>query len=213
MPGIVAAPPGLSSVVAGSYRATWGGLDLGTVSNQGINLRYRNSSIPITADVSGELEVDRINSGTSATVTLVLQDWNAQGLEAMIWWMATLNGFASYSWGNVQSVGAKEWAAAKPLMLTACHANGSNASAVNPTIDPLSITFFKTLIAPDTDIDVLFSFRPRFVTVTLTIFPVQQVSSPNDPILKVTGCSGISLWSAIRNTGNHLGNVANFINP
>ena len=203
---ILAAAPGLSSVVAGSYRATWAGLDLGTVSNQGINLRYRNSSIPVTADIAGELEVDRINSGTTATITMVLQDWNAQGLEAMIWWMGTLKGFAGYNWGDVQSVGAKEWAVAKPLVLTACHVVGGAPAASNPTIDPLSITFFKTIIAPDSDIDVLFSFRPRFVTVTLTIFPVQLGSGGT--INKVTGCGDISLWTAIRSSEAHLGNVS-----
>lgn len=205
-----AAPAGESSVVSGSYRVTWAGLDLGTVGNQGINLRYRNTSIPITADITGETVIERINSGTNASITMVLQDWNAQGLEAMIWWMGTLKGLASYSFGDVQSVGVKQWAVAQPLVLAACNLNvtnqpGSGASPVNPTIDPLSITFFKTLLADDQDIDILFSFRPRFVTVTLDIYPVQRASG--NTIIQPKGCDDMVLWEALRNDGNHLVNV------
>lgn len=200
-----AAPAGESSVVSGSYRVTWAGLDLGTVGNQGINLRYRNTSIPITADITGETVIERINSGTNASITMVLQDWNAQGLEAMIWWMGTLKGLASYSFGDVQSVGVKQWAIAQPLVLAACNVNNGVVSPVNPTIDPLAITFFKTLLADDQDIDILFSFRPRFVTVTLDIYPVQRAA--DNTIIQPKFCEDMVLWEALRNGENHLVNV------
>jgi len=202
---ILAAANGQSSVVAGSYLATWNGLDLGLVAVGGYTLRYRNSSIPITADISGEAKIDGIYTGTRPSISMVLQNWNAQAIEPLIWWMGTQrSGFAGYEFGKTNGVGLKEFDAAKPLVLTACHQSGGNATAANPTIDPLSITFFKTLLAPDTDVDIIFSHQPRFLPLTLDIMACSVAGSSNPIISRVNNCGDISFWSAIRNEGDHL---------
>lgn len=204
---ILAAPAGQSSVVAGSYRATWNGLDLGLVTTDGYQLRYRNSSIPITADIAGESEIDAIYTGTQPTVTMTLENWNAAAIEAMTWWMGTQAGFANYIWGVTNGVGLKEFDAAKPLVLVACHNNMGVAAASNPTIDPLAITFFRTILAPDQDLEILLSHRPRFITVTLKVFAVNIEGSENPVVSRVSNCGNIAYWVALRNEGSHLGAV------
>jgi hypothetical protein len=201
---INAAAAGQSTIVAGSYLATWNGLDLGLVSVGGYTLRYRNTSIPITADISGDTKIDGIYGGTQPSISMVLQNWNAAAIEPMIWWMGTQDGFASYEWGKTNGVGLKEFDAAKPLVLTACHQSNGVPSDANPTIDPISITFFKTLLAPDTDVDVIFSFQPRFIPLTLNIMGVTAVGSEDPVISRVNSCGKISFWSAVRNEGDHL---------
>lgn len=198
---LVAADAGESSIIAGAYKATWNGLDLGLVTTDGYQLRYRNTSIPITSDITGESIIDEIYTGTQPTITMTLQHWNAQGLEALIWWMGTQAGFADYSFGKTNGVGLKGWDAAKPLILQACHVSGGDTPTVsdaNPTIDPYSITFFKTLLASNLDLQVVFSHQPRFVTVTLNIFPV-SITTPNDPPTRVQSCNEIWFWDAVRN--------------
>jgi hypothetical protein len=205
--GILAAPNGQSSIVAGSYLATWNGLDLGLVAVGGYTLRYRNSSIPITADIAGESKIDGIYTGTRPSISMVLNNWNAAAVEPLIWWVGTQNGYVNYEFGKTNGVGLKEFDAAKPLVLTACHQSGGSATEANPTIDPLSITFFKTLLSPDTDVDIIFSHQPRFLSLTLDIMAVSVTGSEQPVISRVNNCGAISFWSALRNEGEHLAAV------
>lgn len=209
------APAGMSSVISGAYRSTWGGWDLGLISTDGQQLRVRNTSIPITADITGDTVVDMIHTGTLPTITMTLQNWNAQAVEPLTWWMGFGDGIAAYEWGVTDGVGQKMFDYAKPLVLTACHYQTGEVSgplASNSTIDPLSVTFYKTILAPDNDIETLFSHRPRFVTVTLQILPVTLIEgeSPNDPpvVTRASSCDKMRFWTSIRNAGNHLVSLA-----
>lgn len=211
-----AAPSGASSVVAGAYRSTWNGFDLGLVSVDGHQLRYQNSAIPITADITGETVVDMIHTGTVPTITMTLQNWNAAAVEMLTWWMGTGVGLDNYKWGVTDGVGLNMFNYAKPLVLTACHFDAAlndgdgGAAVANPTIDPLTITFYKTILAPNQDLEILLSHRPRFITVTLQILPVTvtlEGSGPAYTVSRVTSCSRITFWDALRNIGSHVGEV------
>jgi hypothetical protein len=205
------APAGFSSVVAGAYRSAWNGYDMGLITGEGFQLRYRNTAIPITADITGETIVDMIHTGTLPTITMTLMNWNAQAIEPLSWWMGFGDGIAGYEWGVTDGVGQKAFDFAKPLVLTACHyQEGESAGplAANPTIDPLSMTIYKTIPAPDQDIEVLLSHKPRFITLTLQILPVTLISgeSPNDPptVTRASSCDKLRFWTSIRNNGAHL---------
>jgi hypothetical protein len=203
-------------------------LDLG-LTLDGFTLRQTNSGIDITADLAGDTILDTIYAGTMLTITVTLENWNAQAIEPMIWWHGN-NDRANYEWGLSDGVGQRHWDKAAPLILYACHADGfsittpspadpdqpdqntifqrsSGAKAANPHIDPLDIVFPKTLLKKDTDLDIIFSFRPRFITLTLDVFPVantydETAFDPTAPDLveRVTDCAAIRYFAATRGT-------------
>ena len=221
---------GYSNVVAGSYQATWNDLDIG-LTIDGFTLSQSNSGIDITSDITGETVIDTIYSGTVLSITMTLQNWNAQAVEPMIWWMG--NGAPTqYEWGLTNGVGLSQWDAAKPLLLNACNTvsfnnpppesvnadvddqssaftPSSQASVRNPYIDPLDIVFPKTILRKDSNIDILFSFRPRFLTLTLDVYPVSNdttsqddwVYTTPDVVKRVSGCTNIRYFAATRGLG------------
>lgn len=229
MPGFAhVADPGLSTVVSGAYRALWDDLDIG-LTLDGYTLRQTNSGIDITADITGDTILDTIYSGTILTITMTLENWNAQAIEPMIWWHGASTRSA-YEWGLSDGVGQRHWDAARPLILYACQSTGfsltqpanpdpdtpdatvfqhaSAAEASNPTIDPLDIVFPKTLLKKDTDLDILFSFRPRYLTLTLDVFPISNMfdgtafdETAPDSVERVNDCSKIRYFAATRGQG------------
>lgn len=221
------APNGKSTVVSGPYRALWDDFDMG-LTLDGYTLRKSNSGIDITADVAGDTVLDTIYAGTVMTITVTLENWNAQAIEPLIWWHGN-NDRANYEWGLSDGVGQRHWDKARPLILYACHHQGfavdttpadpdvpdvptnitrsTGAAAANPNIDPLDIVFPKTLLRKDNDIDVIFSFRPRFITLTLDVFPISNVYEEGawdplapDNVERVTDCSAIRYFAATRGT-------------
>jgi hypothetical protein len=167
------------------------------------------------------------------TITVTLQNWNAQAIEPMIWWHGASDR-ANYKWGLSDGVGQRHWDAAKPLILRACHSTGfvqtpdpnaststpttqtntditswsTAAAAANPTIDPLDIVFPKTLLKKDSQLDILFSFRPRFLTLTLDVFPIsnQYNGTDWDPgapdlVSRISDCTKIRYFAATRGQG------------
>jgi hypothetical protein len=232
MPGFShVAARGKSTVVSGSYRAYWDDLEIGQVLD-GFVLRQTNSGIDITSDATGDTITDTIYSGTTYTVSFTLQNWNAQAVEPMISWFGA-EPRADYEWGLSNGVGQRHWDAAAPLILVACHAEGwgivpsvttnemddpdvnttldrtMTAKASNPNIDPLDIVFPKTLLKKDVDIDILFSFRPRYLTITLDVFPIANTDDAGsafkplepDKVARVSDCSKIRYFSATRGQG------------
>lgn len=228
MPGFShVADPGLSTVVSGAYRALWDDLDIG-LTLDGYTLRQNNSGIPITADITGDTIIDTIYSGTILTLTMTLENWNAQAIEPMIWWHGAADR-ANYEWGLSDGVGQRYWDAAKPLILYACQSTGfeitpdpadpenpqqtviqnaTGATAANPNIDPLDIVFFKTILKSDIDLDILFSFRPRFLTVTLDVYPVSNSFNGTaldptapDQVERINDCTKIRYFAATRGQG------------
>lgn len=221
MPGHAhAAAADKSTVVSGAYRALWNDLDLG-LTLDGYTLRQTNTGIDITADVTGDTVLDTIYAGTQLSIQVTLENWNAAAIEPMIWWHGDSTP-ANYEWGLSDGVGQRHWDAAKPLILYSCHATGfaavdtagdtvitpsTGAAAANPNIDPLDIAFPKTLLRKDVDIDIIFSFRPRFLTLTLDVFPISNAFEGGafnpvniDKVERVSGCGAIRYFAATRGT-------------
>lgn len=228
MPGLGhVADPGLSTVVSGAYRALWDDLDIG-LTLDGYSLRQTNTGIDITADITGETVIDTIYSGTILTLTMTLENWNAQAIEPMIWWHGASDR-PNYEWGLSDGVGQRHWDAAKPLILYACQSTGFSitpdpadpeapadtviqnataATAANPTIDPLDIVFPKTLLKKDVDLDINFSFQPRYLTLTLDVFPISNSFNGTafdptapDQVERINDCTKIRYFAATRGQG------------
>lgn len=228
MPGFGhVADAGLSTVVAGAYRALWDDLDIG-LTVDGYTLRQTNTGIDITADITGDTVIDTIYSGTILTLTMTLENWNAQAIEPMIWWHGASNR-ATYEWGLSDGVGQRHWDAARPLILYGCQTTGFSiipnpgdpeapaattitnataATAANPTLDPLDIVFPKTLLKKDVDLDVLFSFQPRYLTLTLDVFPISNTAGGTawdptapDTAERLNDCTKIRYFAATRGQG------------
>ena len=196
------AAEGQSSIIAGPYNASWNGLDLGQITPDGYELTWQNSSYAINSDMTGEGTItDSIYNGTSCQLSFTLQHWNAYGVEQLIWWMGNQGAPADYLFGHITGVGMRHWDAAKPLVMESCFFDGtSTISAANPEIDPLEITFGKTLLSNAKAVSFLMASKPRFIPVTLDIFPytVEDVAS-TPTILRPTSCGAMRFWDSIRN--------------
>lgn len=198
----MSAAAGLSQVIAGAYTAVWNGLDIGQVTTDGYKMRYRTGGYDITADTTGEgTVVDSIYNGLSMTIDFVAEHWNAQAIEQLLWWFG--NTGASYSWGRTDGVGMRMFDAAKPLVLTACHIDGTGLDALpsNPYIDPLDITWPRAILAPNQDIEFLMSTKPRFLPISVMVFPVDTGFSPATPTTseRVSNCSNMIYFVSTRN--------------
>lgn len=227
MPGFDhVADPGYSNVIHGAYKGYWDDLDMG-LTQDGFTLRQQETGEDITADVTGDTIIDSIFRGIRPSITMTLENWNAQAIEPMIWWHGN-SVPAQYEWGLSDGVGQSKWEQAKPLILVACAAQGfsivpaapdpdnplataitnaTGAAPANPTIDPLDWVAFKTILRNDQDFDIVFSNRPRFLTLTLDIYPVanQFQGSALDPtapdsVERINECEKIRFWAATRGT-------------
>ena len=205
---------GQSSVIAGPYLASWNGLPLGQITPDGYELTWQNSSYAINSDMTGEGTItDQIYNGTSVQISFTLQHWNAYGVEQLIWWMGNQGAAADYKFGRISGLGMRHWDAAKVLLLESCllgdtgtiggTAGTASIPAVpaNINIDPLDIAFPKALLSNSKAISFLLATKPRYIPVTLDIFPysVPQTIADIDDVSRVTGCGDMRFWEATRN--------------
>lgn len=193
---------GASSVVSGPYLATWDALDLGHVTPDGFEIITNTTAYDIAADITGEgTIIDQILSGVSIMVRFTLEHWNAQGVEAMLWWFGEQA--AGYKWGKINGPGLRFFDAARPLVLTACHSSMGAlvADGPNQTIDPIDITFPKAILKGNEETRLLLASRPRFIPVTLQIFPVDsaQYVLAESEAARVDNCQDMLFWDATRN--------------
>lgn len=197
------AAPGLSSSIVGPYRGTWDGLDLGLTSD-GFRIFHTNTGREITSDMFGDGTVlDRIYTGTTVTLSFTLIHWNAQAVEPMMWWMGNS---AVYDWGKVDKIGVKQFDRARPLVLTSCFGPtaGVIQNSMNPTADPVTITFPKTLMRPNAQIESLLSgTQPRLLDIVLDVYPINGAVSLNDvndsDALRPSECGNLRYFFATRN--------------
>jgi hypothetical protein len=200
---------GESSVVAGAYKASWNGLDIGDITPDGYELSWQPASFDIYSDAYGEAtKLDSIYQGMSLSLSFTIQHWNARAVEQIIWWMGNQGDPAGYKFGTVGGAGLRHWDAAKPLLLESCALDDMGAlpaTAANQTIDPLDITFPKALLSNDQAVRMLMAgSRPRYIPITMEIFPVAPTESGEtylDPAdaSRPAGCSDIVFFDATRN--------------
>ena len=154
-------------------------------------------------------------------VSFTLENWNAQAVEPMLWWQGNSSP-ADYEWGLSDGVGQRHWDQAAPLILYACNSTGfsvTSPTTANPSlpdvttafdhatandqlkapyIDPLDIVFPKTLLQKDSNVDIRFSYEPRFITLTLDVFPIADSyqgtefdETAPDNVERITDCDKI----------------------
>lgn len=194
------AAEGQSSVIAGPYRASWNGLDLGQITPDGYELTWQNSSYAINSDMTGEGTItDQIYNGTTCQISFTLQHWNAYGVEKLLWWMGEAANI-TYKFGHIAGLGRRHFDSARPLILESCFFNGTLLSAANPDIDPLEITFGKTLLSNAKAVSFLLATKPRYIPVTLDVMPYTVGgTSGSEVLLRPTSCDGFRFWDCVRN--------------
>lgn len=208
-----------SQVVSGAYKANYEGLDMG-LSQAGFTLSQRTMGQSITADISGDAEVDHLWQGVQLSVSFVLNNWNAEAVQHLLWWFgdtlsetdldANLVGKQIRErgrYGSTRRIGLSAWEYARPLELISCELAGSpdytemdddTTYNVLETISPEAIIFPKAILRKDENYDLLFSSKARFVPLTLDIMPVNFIETPADIIastfLRPTSCARMTYF-------------------
>lgn len=161
------------SVIRGAYNATYNALAVGN-TEVGFRLSYSYRGRNINFDAVGETPVDVIFSGISITIDFVAQEYDAAAIDILRW---PFNGIV----GSIDPAGLSMWEAAKPFVLTGC-TNG---------VDPQTITFYKTILAPDFDLDIDYSHRERPLPMRLIVFPVKYNAAGYTTPAMPSGCTDI----------------------
>lgn len=157
-------------IIKGPYNGTWNGLNIGNTL-VGFNHKYSYRGRRIQFDSIGETDVDIILSGLSMSVDFVGQEFDAAAIDTMRWpWHATI--------GQMPVSGVSMWELAKPLILTSCKTG----------VNPMTITFYKTILAPDFEIDTKYSHEERPLGMRMMVFPVKYDSEGYATPELPTGC-------------------------
>lgn len=155
------------TVVAGPYTATWNALAVGNTAT-GFEHSYAVGARPIQFDSVGETPIDLLINRMVMTVDFVIAEADSAAIATMLWPWHTTKGVFPRS-------GTSLFSLAKPLILTACD-----------TINPATITFYRTILSPESQQRILYSHRERYIPVQLYCFPVDNVSGPT---VQPTGCN------------------------
>jgi hypothetical protein len=127
---------------------------------------------PVTSDQTGDTLIDGIFSGVAMNLEFTLNEWNASAVKWLTWFFsqkdplnatdaAHATNLETSQWGRVDPAGSSLFQRAKPLILTSCF------DGINPKI----ITFPRTVLAPDFQVDTLFSYQQRLLTLRMLVFP------------------------------------------
>jgi hypothetical protein len=159
-----------NDIVISSYSATWNALAVGNVAKGGFKKRYNYSRRDVLFDAVGDTPVDMLFTGLNMFVDFGVMQYNKEAIATMTWPWDVIR-------GTVPNAGKSLWLMAKPFVLTACDADA------NPT----SITFIKTIIAPDFDTIHNYSgTEERMIPMRLIVLPVKYNSggytTPERPI-------------------------------
>jgi hypothetical protein len=174
-------PLNVDQIVAGAYYGTWNGLAVGNVGQGGYKMRYNYSRKDIYFDAVGNIPVDALFTGVNMFVDFVLMQYNKQAIASMTWpWKATR--------GIAPAAGTPIWDLAKPLILTAC----------DSTVNPTSITFLKTVIAPDYDTIHNYSgTEERMIPMRLIVLPVKYASEGYATPARPDGCADVTYFTEV----------------
>ena len=158
------------SVIAGAYNATWNGLSLGNTEG-GFRKSYNYDGLQIRFDSVGSGVIDIIRTGLAMFVDFVLMEYDAAAVDALRW---PFDGTI----GSYSNSGASMWQAAKPLVLTSCR-----------QIDPATITFYKTIMAPGYSMELDYAgSKERIVPLRLIVFPIKYAAEISSNPEMPNGC-------------------------
>lgn len=207
---------GKSQVVSGAYKSLYEGLDMG-LSRDGFTLNTRVMGEDIRADIAGDAIIDSLWQGLEMSVSFTLNNWNAEAVQHLLWWFGDTQDVTDPDipvrvrgrWGSTQRVGLSAWDYAKPLELISCalagdpdYVNIDDDDTYNrlATISPEAIIFPKALLRKDENYSLLFSSKPRYVTLTLDIMPVNFIETPATIIAgeytRLTSCNRMTYFIA-----------------
>lgn len=174
-------PLNVDQIVAGAYSGTWNALAIGNVGQGGYKNRYNYSRKDIFFDAVGNIPVDALFTGVNMFVDFVLMQYNKAAIASMTWpWHATR--------GRAPVAGTPLWDLAKPLVLTACDA----------TVNPSSITFIKTIIAPDYDTIHNYSgTEERMIPMRLIVLPVKYNAIGYATPARPDGCVDVAYFTEV----------------
>jgi len=164
--------PALSpfGTISGAYSAYWNGLSVGQVAVGGYRLRYSYDQKPITYDSVGSSPVDSLFMGLSMFLDFVCMEFKADAhtIRRMSWPFDITSPPAQGApyRGATSAAGFSIWKAARPFTMVAC----------NPDqVDPRSITFPKTFLAPGFEVAQDHSgTTERTIPMRLIVFPVSN---------------------------------------
>lgn len=158
------------TVISGAYRATWNALNLGNTES-GFRVSYNYDGRQIRFDEVGTSVVDIIKTGLTMFIDFVLMEYDAAAVDDLRWPVSSII-------GTFNNVGSSMWAAAQPLILTSCRA-----------IDPQTITFYKTILAPGYNLEIDYSgSKERTIPIRLMVFPIRYESEGSGPVEMPGGC-------------------------
>ena len=164
------------TIIKGTYASTYNGLDTGN-TEVGFRKQYSYQGRNINFDAVGVTPVDIIFQGMRMTVDFVAMEYDAPAVDSLRWpFHATP--------GQLDPAGQSLWDLARPLILTAC-----NVATV-----PATITFYKTILAPEFDLELEYSHRERPVPMRLMVLPVQFDATgayAGATLLRPNGCNDI----------------------
>jgi hypothetical protein len=143
--------------VAGPYRATFNGVDLG-VTQRGFELEHTFLEEIIQGDHLGESAVDSVYLGGDVFVNAVLQEADLNSVRAAIWPFSTVE-------GRVGRVGRTYVDVALPLVLTVL--TGSRAATAGPN----TITLPLAVIAGGNTIRRLYGSHLRNIPMRWRAYP------------------------------------------
>lgn len=172
-------PAGVDDIAVGAYNGTWNGLAIGNVGLGGYKKRYNYSRKDVNFDAVGNIPVDTLFTGLNMFVDFVLMQYHKPAIATMTWPWAVQR-------GNAPAAGKSMWNMAKPLVLTGC----------NTDINPTSITFMKTIIAPD--YEVIHNYEgtvERMIPMRLIVFPVKYNASGYATPARPEGCADVAYFT------------------
>ena len=170
-----------NQIVAGAYRGTWQAKVIGNIGQGGYKLRYNYSRKDIFFDAVGNVPVDSLFTGINMFVDFVVMQYNQAAIEDMAWPWKIIRGV-------VPAAGVSMWDLAQPLVLTAC----------DSTVNPSSITFHKTILAPDYDtIHNHSGTEERMIPMRLIVLPVKYESAGYLTPERPEGCFDVTYFSEV----------------
>jgi hypothetical protein len=158
--------------VAGAYSATWGGTPIGMISN-GFTVSMTGLGIDVTADRAGRTIIDTIHAGQDVRVSFVLAELDLHVAEELLW-----NYKDKDKLGDMGHLGSSYYLQAKPLTLTACNFSPVGiGSGVNKNVAPGAITFWKTHLLNEHEVELAFTNSHRTARITMRAYPRAQITT------------------------------------
>lgn len=161
------------TIIRGAYTATWNSLAVGN-TEIGFRVSYSYKGRPINFDAVGETPVDIIYAGLNMNIDFVAQEYDAAAIDSLRWpWDGII--------GNLSPAGLSIWELAKPLILTGCTSG----------VDPETITFYKTILAPDYNLEIDYSHKERPLPIRLIVLPVKYNGAGYATPALPSGCTDL----------------------